>query len=98
MAKEQKSVFGWGSPDVAGRLALSALHCPKKISFMTIPPLNVMSLITSVAGAIAVMVWRVRESRTAVSAKKIIIPPMGMAKGFSMFVVPRFAFHGVGRA
>ena len=53
-------------------------------------PLNVVSLISSIAGAIAVMVWRVRESRTAVSARKIIIPPLGMATGFCMFVVPAF--------
>jgi membrane protein CcdC involved in cytochrome C biogenesis len=57
---------------------------------MTIPPLNVISLITSIAGAIAVMVWRVRESRTAVSARKIIIPPLGMATGFCMFIAPAF--------
>lgn len=57
---------------------------------MTIPALNVMSLITSIIGAIAVMVWRVRESRTAVSARKIVIPPLGMATGFCMFVVPAF--------
>ena len=49
-----------------------------------------MSLITSIIGAIAVMVWRVRESRTAVSARKIIIPPMGMATGFCMFIAPAF--------
>lgn len=53
-------------------------------------PLNVMSLISSIVGAIVVMIWRVRESRTAVSAKKIIIPPMGMATGFMMFVAPPF--------
>jgi membrane protein CcdC involved in cytochrome C biogenesis len=53
-------------------------------------PLNVMSLISSIVGAIAVMIWRVRESRTAVSARKIIIPPLGMATGFMMFVVPAF--------
>jgi len=57
---------------------------------MTMPFLNVMSLITSVIGAIAVMVWRVQESRTAVTAKKIIIPPLGMATGFGMFIVPAF--------
>ena len=57
---------------------------------MTIAPLNVMSLVSSIVGAIAVMIWRVRESRTAVSAKKIIIPPMGMATGFMMFVMPAF--------
>ena len=57
---------------------------------MTNVPLNVMSLISSIVGAIAVMIWRVRESRTAVSARKIIIPPLGMATGFMMFVVPAF--------
>jgi membrane protein CcdC involved in cytochrome C biogenesis len=54
------------------------------------PHLNVLSLATSILGAIAVMVWRVRETRTPVSAKKIVIPPMGMATGFSMFVAPMF--------
>jgi membrane protein CcdC involved in cytochrome C biogenesis len=32
----------------------------------------------------------VREARTAVTVKKIIIPPLGMATGFSMFLVPAF--------
>ena len=54
------------------------------------PPLRVLSLLTSIAGAIAVMVWRVREGRTAVSARKIIIPPLGMATGFCMFLAPPF--------
>jgi len=57
---------------------------------MSVSTLNVMSFITSIIGAIAVMVWRVRESRTAVTAKKIVIPPLGMATGFVMFVVPAF--------
>ena len=54
------------------------------------PPLRVLSLLTSIAGAIAVMVWRVREGRTAVSARKIIIPPLGMATGFCMCLAPPF--------
>ena len=49
-----------------------------------------MSLVASLVGAAVVMVWRVRESRTAVSVRKIVIPPMGMATGFSMFLVPAF--------
>lgn len=57
---------------------------------MSLPPLNVMSFVSSVAGAIAVMVWRVRESRTAVTARKIVIPPLGMATGFCMFFAPPF--------
>lgn len=44
----------------------------------------------SVGGLIAVMVWRIREGRTAVTIKKIVIPPLGMATGFSMFFVPAF--------
>jgi len=67
-----------------------ALHRMRSFLLMTKLPLNVISLITSIAGAIAVMIWRVRESRTAVSAKKIIIPPLGMATGFCMFAVPAF--------
>ena len=38
----------------------------------------------------AVLVWRVRETRSAVTLKKIVIPPLGMATGFSMFVAPAF--------
>jgi membrane protein CcdC involved in cytochrome C biogenesis len=39
-----------------------------------------------------VLVWRVREGRTAVTARKILIPPLGMATGFCMFFVPAFRF------
>jgi len=35
-------------------------------------------------------VWRVREARSAISLKKIVIPPLGMATGFCMFLVPAF--------
>ncbi|MGB8729736.1 MAG: cytochrome c biogenesis protein CcdC, partial [Candidatus Sulfotelmatobacter sp.] len=39
---------------------------------------------------VAVTMWRLREARSAVSLKKIVIPPLGMATGFSMFFVPAF--------
>lgn len=48
------------------------------------------SFLAAGAGAIAVIIWRLRETRSAVSLKKIIIPPLGMATGFSMFVDPAF--------
>ena len=51
---------------------------------------HISSLVASVVGAIAVLVWRVREGRTAVSARKIIVPPVAMATGFGMFFVPTF--------
>ena len=50
------------------------------------------SLLASLVGAAAVMVWRIREGRTAVTARKIVIPPLGMATGFCMFVAPPFRF------
>lgn len=52
--------------------------------------LNLLSLVASVGGALAVLAWRVRETRTPVSAKSLIIPPLGMATGFSMFLAPMF--------
>ncbi len=47
-------------------------------------------MVTSVFGAVAVLIWRVREGQTPVTLKKILIPPAGMATGFSMFIVPMF--------
>jgi membrane protein CcdC involved in cytochrome C biogenesis len=44
----------------------------------------------SIIGLLAVMAWRVREAQGAVSIKKIVIPPLGMATGFAMFIVPAF--------
>jgi membrane protein CcdC involved in cytochrome C biogenesis len=48
------------------------------------------SILIALAGLIAVTTWRLREARTAVSLKKIVIPPLGMATGFCMFFVPAF--------
>src|SRR5580704_13640620 len=48
------------------------------------------SFLVAGAGAVAVIMWRLREARSAVSLRKIIIPPLGMATGFSMFFVPAF--------
>jgi len=55
---------------------------------MALPPIP--SILVSLAGLAAVTMWRLREARSAVSLRKILIPPLGMATGFSMFVVPAF--------
>lgn len=47
--------------------------------------------ISILVGGAVVIVWRIRESRSAVTLKKILIPPAGMSTGFSMFTVA--AFH-----
>ena len=48
------------------------------------------AVLASLIGLLAVLAWRVREAQGAVSIKKIVAPPLGMATGFSMFVVPAF--------
>jgi len=45
-------------------------------------------LIAPLVGGLAVLAWRIQETRTPVTAKKILIPPLGMSTGFFMFVVP----------
>jgi len=55
---------------------------------VALPPIP--SVLMSAAGLVAVTMWRLREARSAVSLRKIVIPPLGMATGFSMFVVPAF--------
>ena len=53
---------------------------------------TVFTAIVSVIGLCGVLLWRVREGRSAVTARKLLIPPMGMATGFCMFIVPAFRF------
>jgi membrane protein CcdC involved in cytochrome C biogenesis len=54
---------------------------------------TVFTAIVSVIGLCGVLLWRIREGRTAVTARKLLIPPMGMATGFCMFFMPAFRFH-----
>jgi membrane protein CcdC involved in cytochrome C biogenesis len=60
----------------------------KEVAIMHISP--VTSVAASLAGMCAVLAWRIREGRTAVTMRKILIPPAGMATGFCMFIVPAF--------
>jgi membrane protein CcdC involved in cytochrome C biogenesis len=48
------------------------------------------SLTSAVLGFLVIMAWRIGESRSAVTARKIVIPPLGMATGFCMFLAPGF--------
>jgi membrane protein CcdC involved in cytochrome C biogenesis len=49
-----------------------------------------VSIAAALVGLTGVLIWRVREGRTAVTPKKILFPPAGMSTGFFMFVVPAF--------
>ncbi len=48
----------------------------------------VITAVVSVVGLVGVLTWRVREGRSAVTLKKIVMPPLGMATGFCMFFYP----------
>jgi membrane protein CcdC involved in cytochrome C biogenesis len=50
----------------------------------------VITAVVSLVGLAGVLAWRVREGRTAVTPRKIVMPPVGMATGFCMFLVPAF--------
>lgn len=52
--------------------------------------LPVSSFGAAIIGAIAILLWRIRESRRPVSLLSLVIPPLGMSTGFSMFAVPAF--------
>ena len=52
--------------------------------------LPIASFGAALIGTVAILAWRVRESRRPVSLRSLIIPPLGMSTGFSMFVVPAF--------
>ena len=41
-----------------------------------------------VLGGIAVLAWRVQETRAPVTVAKIVLPPLGMSTGFAMFLIP----------
>jgi membrane protein CcdC involved in cytochrome C biogenesis len=49
-----------------------------------------ISVAFAILGFCGVMAWRIREGRTPVTIRKIIIPPLGMSTGFCMFIVPAF--------
>jgi membrane protein CcdC involved in cytochrome C biogenesis len=47
-----------------------------------------LTALVSLVGLAGVLAWRVREGRTVVTLKKIVMPPLGMATGFCMFFYP----------
>jgi membrane protein CcdC involved in cytochrome C biogenesis len=49
---------------------------------------NNLLILSSLVGAAAVFAWRLRETKRPINARKIVIPPLGMSTGFSMFVYP----------
>jgi membrane protein CcdC involved in cytochrome C biogenesis len=52
------------------------------------PLIKPLLRIGPIFGGIALLVWRVRETRVPVTRKAIIIPPIAMSTGFGMFFAP----------
>lgn len=52
------------------------------------PMLRPILRIGPVFGGVAMVAWRVRETRVPVSIKAIVIPPVAMSSGFAIFVMP----------
>ena len=48
------------------------------------------ALLAPLAGALAVLAWRIRETQRPVTRRSIVIPPLGMSTGLSMFLLPDF--------
>lgn len=44
--------------------------------------------VATVAGGAVMMTWRYRETRRPINLRRILIPPLGMATGFCMFLAP----------
>jgi membrane protein CcdC involved in cytochrome C biogenesis len=55
---------------------------------VSLPAVRALATLSPIAGGLAVLSWRIRETRTPVSTAKIVIPPLGMSTGFGMFVAP----------
>jgi membrane protein CcdC involved in cytochrome C biogenesis len=47
-----------------------------------------VAVLVTLAGAAVMITWRVRETATPVSIRKIVAPPLGMSTGFLMFLAP----------
>jgi membrane protein CcdC involved in cytochrome C biogenesis len=47
------------------------------------------TLVAALVGGAVVLVWRIRETQRPVTAKRILVPPLGMTTGFCMFLVPQ---------
>jgi membrane protein CcdC involved in cytochrome C biogenesis len=55
---------------------------------MVVP--QALSIVVAVVGFCAMLAWRVREGRRAVTQRNIIAPPLGMSTGLCMFALPAF--------
>lgn len=51
-----------------------------------LPP--ALLVLVALLGLVPMLLWRMRETRSPVSTRKIVAPPLGMSTGFLMFLAP----------
>jgi membrane protein CcdC involved in cytochrome C biogenesis len=61
---------------------------PHAVPAIVAHPPMILVILGTLAGAVMMLTWRAREARRAVTLRSIVIPPLGMSTGFSMFAVP----------
>jgi membrane protein CcdC involved in cytochrome C biogenesis len=47
-------------------------------------------VIGALIGTLAILAWRIRETQRPLTPRRIVIPPLGMSTGFSMFALSGF--------
>ena len=47
-------------------------------------------VIAALFGTLAILLWRIHESQRPITPRRIVIPPLGMSTGFSMFAISGF--------
>jgi membrane protein CcdC involved in cytochrome C biogenesis len=52
------------------------------------PALKLLPALAPLVGGAAVLLWRFQETRTPVTVRRIVLPPLAMASGFAMFALP----------
>lgn len=61
---------------------------PQELYAQYAPILRPILRIGPIFGGVAMLAWRVRETRVPVSTKAIVIPPVAMSSGFLIFAMP----------
>lgn len=70
---------------MSGAPAPDSLH---GVTTVAIPSVPIFGFGAAIGGAAVMLAWRFRESQRAVTARSILIPPLGMSTGFCMFLAP----------
>jgi membrane protein CcdC involved in cytochrome C biogenesis len=52
--------------------------------------LSLAPVLAPLAGALAVLAWRIRETQRPLTRRSIVLPPLAMSTGLAMFLAPGF--------